>query len=74
VPRRIAAVQQHEVDQPTILVDGAEQVLPPSSDLYIGFVHPRGTRAVAVIPANAQLRRGHRVSNKVTQFPSWEVQ
>jgi hypothetical protein len=37
---RVAAIQQHEVDQSTLLVDGAEQVLPLSSDFYIGFVHP----------------------------------
>ena len=34
MPRaRVTAVQQHEVDQPAMLVDGAEQVLPLSTDL-----------------------------------------
>jgi len=50
---RVTAVQQHEVDQPAMLVDGAEQVLPLSTDLDIGFVHSPGVRTVALIPADA---------------------
>jgi hypothetical protein len=44
---RVTAIQQHEVDEPAILVDGAGQVLPLSTDLDIGFVHSPGARAVA---------------------------
>ena len=36
-------------------VDGAEQVLPLSSDPHVCLVHPPGARAVALMPANALL-------------------
>src|ERR1700722_12259629 len=56
---RVTPVQYHEVDQPAMLVDGAEQVLPLSTDLDMGFVHSPGAQAVALIPADAlfELRR-----------------
>ena len=50
---RVTPVQYHEVDQPAMLVDGAEQVLPLSTDLDMGFVHSPGAQAVALIPADA---------------------
>ena len=37
---RVPPVQQHEVDQPSLLVDGAKQILPLAADPNIGFIHP----------------------------------
>jgi hypothetical protein len=37
---RVPPVQQHEVDQSSLLVDGAKQILPLAADPNIGFIHP----------------------------------
>jgi hypothetical protein len=52
----VSPIHQHEVDQPAMLVDGPEQVLPVATDLHIRLVHsPRG-RTVPLLPANPLLK------------------
>jgi len=51
----VSPIHQHEVDQPAMLVDGPEQILPVATDLRIRHVHsPRG-RAVPLVPADPLL-------------------
>ena len=50
--RCIAAVCQHEVDQPAVVINGTKPILPLVAHLDIGLVHaPRG-RAITPIPVN----------------------
>src|SRR5258708_30059280 len=52
----VSPIHQHEVDQPAMLVNGPEQVLPVATDLHIRLVHsPRG-RTVPLVPADPLLK------------------
>jgi hypothetical protein len=35
----VPSVRQHEVDQPAMLIDSSEQVLPLSSNLHVGLAY-----------------------------------
>ena len=55
----VSPVRQHEVDQPAMFVDSPEQILPSSTCLHVGLIHPPGCRAMALIPIDSllELRR-----------------
>src|SRR3984885_9216561 len=52
----VSPIQQHKVDQPAMLVNSAEQVLPAATDLHICLVHSPGGRAVTLIPSDSLLQ------------------
>lgn len=52
---RVSPVRQHKVDQPAVLVDSPEQVLPIAGNHDVGLVHAPGGGTVALIPTNPLL-------------------
>lgn len=54
----VPAIQQHEVDQPPVLVDGTEQVLPLAADPRIGLVYPLRSRARLLVRSDTLLDLG----------------
>ena len=68
--RCIAAVCQHEVDQPVVLIDDAKQILPLADRLDMGLVHPWSGSAITLIPANSFLQSG-RIAMNPTLDRDW---